>query len=162
MCQKLIDAFHQPALVEQYLSGREFTTGIVGTGRDARVLGTMEVILLPNAEKGVYSYDNKDKYEDRVQYRLVTAVDDPSVREAEAVALGTWRALGCRDGGRTDLRCDNAGNPYFLEVNPLAGLNPVHSDLPILCGYLGVSYDELIGEILTSAIRRINTEIKRL
>ncbi|MFZ2631207.1 MAG: D-alanine--D-alanine ligase [Desulfosalsimonadaceae bacterium] len=161
VCEKLIDTFRQPALVEQYLSGREFTTGIVGTGRDARVLGTMEVILLPNAEKGVYSYDNKDKYEDRVLYRLVTAAEDPSVQAAEAVALGTWRALGCRDGGRTDLRCDDAGNPYFLEVNPLAGLNPVHSDLPILCGHLGIPYDELIGQIFSSAVRRINIEINR-
>ena len=161
VCGKLIDAFRQPVIIEKYLSGREFTTGIVGTGRDARVLGTMEVILLPNAEKGVYSYDNKDKYEDRVLYHLVTAAEDPSVQAAEAVALGTWRALGCRDGGRTDLRCDDAGNPYFLEVNPLAGLNPVHSDLPILCGHLGISYDELIGQIFSSAARRSKIVIKQ-
>ncbi|MDA8404404.1 MAG: D-alanine--D-alanine ligase [Desulfobacteraceae bacterium] len=157
ICGKLINAFHQPVLVEKYLSGREFTTGIVGTGREARVLGTMEVILLPNAEKGVYSYDNKDQYEDRVEYHLVTA-EDPSVRAAEAAALGAWRALGCRDGGRTDLRCDNAGNPYFLEVNPLAGLHPVHSDLPILCGHLCVPYDALIQNILISALLRIPVE----
>lgn len=161
VCEKLIAAFHQPVLVEKYLSGREFTTGIVGTGRKAKVLGTMEVILLENAEKGVYSYDNKDKYEDRVKYQLVRAADDPSVHAAEAVALGTWRALGCRDGGRTDLRCDASGNPCFLEVNPLPGLHPVHSDLPILCGHLGISYNDLIGEILASAMVRVQPEQKR-
>lgn len=161
VCEKLITAFHQPVLVEKYLSGREFTTGIVGTGRKARVLGTMEVILLENAEKGVYSYDNKDKYEDRVKYHLVKAADDPSVQAAEVVALGTWQALGCRDGGRTDLRCDSDGNPCFLEVNPLPGLHPVHSDLPILCGHLGISYNSLIGKILASAMVRVQVEQKR-
>jgi D-alanine-D-alanine ligase len=96
-----------------------------------------------------------------VAYHLVKAADDPSVRAAEAVALGTWRALGCRDGGRTDLRCDMDGNPYFLEVNPLPGLHPVHSDLPILCGYSGISYNDLIGEILASAMTRVQAEQKR-
>lgn len=158
VCESLITAFHQPALVERYLAGREFTTGIVGTGKNARVLGTMEVLLLPGAEAGVYSYDNKDQYEDRVQYRLVTPFDDPPVGAAEAVALGAWQALGCRDGGRIDLRCDEAGNAFFLEVNPLAGLHPVHSDLPILCGRLNIPYHALIGEILASALCRRSTE----
>jgi D-alanine-D-alanine ligase len=161
VCETLINTFRQPVLVERYLSGREFTVGIVGTRADARTLGTMEVILLENAEKGVYSYDNKDKYEDRVQYCLVKAANDPSVGEAERVALGTWRALGCRDGGRTDLRCDNEGKPYFLEVNPLAGLNPVHSDLPILCRHLDVPYNELIEKIFSSAAQRINLQAKK-
>ncbi|RJP94662.1 MAG: ATP-grasp domain-containing protein [Desulfobacteraceae bacterium] len=161
VCETLINTFQQPALVEQYLSGREFTVGIVGTGNDARILGTMEVILLENAEKGGYSYENKDKYEDRVEYRLVKSEDDPSVAEAEKIALGTWRALGCRDGGRTDLRCDSEGKPYFLEVNPLAGLNPEHSDLPILCRHLGLPYNELIGEIFLSAAKRVDRTARK-
>ena len=64
------------------------------------------------------------------------------------MALAAWRALGCRDGGRVDLRCDAAGQPQFLEVNPLAGLHPDHSDLPIICTLAGIPYDELIGRIV--------------
>jgi D-alanine-D-alanine ligase len=86
---------------------------------------------LANAEKGVYSYDNKGNYEDRVVYRACSP-GDAVAAAAERVALDAARALGCRDGGRVDIRCDDGQNPMFLEVNPLAGLNPKDSDLPIL------------------------------
>ena len=71
------------------------------------------------------------------------------------MALAAWRVLGCRDGGRVDIRCDAQGQPHFLEVNPLPGLHPQHSDLPILCGYVGISYVDLIDRIVRSARRRI-------
>jgi len=154
-CATLLDRYRQPVLVEQYLSGREFTVGIVGTGPDAQVLGTLEVILLKGAEKSVYSYVNKENCEAVVEYRLASADSDTPVREAEAVAIAAWRALGCRDAGRVDLRCDEKDRPYFLEVNPLAGLHPEHSDLPILCNQLGVPYVQLIRRIIESAAKRI-------
>jgi len=153
-CQDLLARFHQPVLVETLLPGREFTTGIIGTGRAARVVGTMEVILLPQAEPDVYSYTNKEHCEELVEYRLVTP-DDLVVAQAEAVAIASWRALGCRDGGRVDLRCDERGKPQFLEVNPLAGLHPEHSDLPILSKMVGLSYEELLDRIVESAAERM-------
>jgi D-alanine-D-alanine ligase len=154
-CRSLLDRYEQPVLVERYLPGREFTVGILGTGPAAEVLGTLEVILLEGAEKNVYSYTNKEKCEDVVEYRLVLPNGDRSVREAETVALESWRVLGCRDGGRVDLRCDEKGKPYFLEVNPMAGLHPEHSDLPILSKQLGMPYDRLIQRILDSAAPRV-------
>lgn len=159
-CRHLIDAFSQPVIVEPYLPGREFTTGIVGTGPRARVLGTIEVHLLDTAEQGVYSYVNKEECESRVQYRLVHCADDPVAAEAEAVALAAWRTLGCRDAGRLDLRCDADGHPLFMEVNPLAGIHPEHSDLPIICNHLGVPYRELIGWIIESALLRIPRAVR--
>jgi D-alanine-D-alanine ligase len=154
-CRNLMAAFRQPVLVEPFLSGREFTIGIVGTGPDARVLGTMEVVLLDNAEAEVYSYTNKERCEELVVYRRVDAGADPVVQQAEALVLDAWRVLGCRDGGRADVRCDSQGAPQFMEVNPLAGLHPEHSDLPILCTHLGISYSQLIEWILHSAQKRI-------
>jgi D-alanine-D-alanine ligase len=159
-CEQLLVVYHQPVLVEQYLAGREFTVGIVGTGPDAEVLGTLEVILLADAEKGAYSYVNKEKCEELVEYRLVSASNDLSVKKTEALALECWQTLGCRDGGRIDIRCDEAGNPYFLEVNPLAGLHPEHSDLPILCNHLSIPYVELIRRIVDSAAVRILPELR--
>jgi len=156
-CRKMIATYHQAVIVEPFLPGREFTVAIIGTGSAATALGTMEVLLLENAEAEVYSYINKEKSEERVTYRMGRAEDDPTVKEAEAVALAAWRALGCRDGGRVDLRCDATGRPLFMEVNPLAGLHPEHSDLPIICSYLGISYRSLIERILSSAISRIYT-----
>ena len=73
---------------------------------------------------------------------------------AREVALGAYRALSCRDAGRVDLRCDENGEPCFLEVNPLPGLNPSYSDLPILSRMAGISYDQLLGSIVEAAGRR--------
>ena len=155
ICKELLYQYHQPALVEKYLSGREFTVGIVGTGKNAKLLGTLEVLLLDGAEKNVYSYFNKEHCEKLVEYHLGFPENDNAVQEAENLALKIWRILGCRDGGRVDLRCDEHGEPFFLEVNPLPGLHPEHSDLPILCNKLGISYVELINQIVTSAISRL-------
>ncbi len=155
VCDGLVTRFRQPALIEPYLSGREFTVGITGTGRSARVVGSMEIVLLSNAEKGVYSYANKGHYEDRVVYRPGDPGKDTVAAGAEQVSLDAWRALGCRDGGRVDIRCDAEQNPLFLEVNPLAGLNPKDSDLPILSRMADVSYTELIRRIMDSAVGRI-------
>jgi D-alanine-D-alanine ligase len=157
-CSELVSRYRQPVLVETLCPGREFTTGILGTGAEAEVLGTMEVVLLPEAEQEVYSYVNKERCEELVEYRLVSAAEEPVVAEAERVALAAWRALGCRDGGRVDLRCDAEGRPQFLEVNPLAGLHPEHSDLPILATKVGMPYPELLRRIVASAAARAARE----
>jgi D-alanine-D-alanine ligase len=150
----LLEKFRQPVLVERYLSGREFTVGIVGTGDQAEVLGSIEVLLLAGAEQGIYSYENKQRWEGKVTYRVGNAREDDEVRRAESVALAAWRALGCRDAGRVDIRSDDAGQPCFIEVNPLAGLNPEISDLAILIKEHGIPYEALIRRILESAITR--------
>jgi D-alanine-D-alanine ligase len=157
-CERLMASYRQPVIVEPYLPGREFTTGIVGTGRAAGVLGTMEVHLLASAEQGVYSYTNKEECGSRVAYRLVRPEEDPVAAEAEAVALAAWRALGCRDAGRIDLRCDREGRPMFMEVNPLAGIHPEHSDLPIICNLAGIGYRSLLERIVLSALERVEKE----
>jgi D-alanine-D-alanine ligase len=151
VCLSLLQTFSQPVLVETYLPGREFTVGIVGTGKDARALGAMEVILNPDAEQHAYSYDNKEHYENLVRY---AAVDDPEAKHAMEISLLAWRGLGLKDGGRIDLRSDARGIPHFIEVNSLAGLNPIRSDLPILCRLVGISYHQLITDILNSALKR--------
>jgi D-alanine-D-alanine ligase len=154
VCEQLLAQFRQPVLVEEYLPGREFTIGVRGTGSAASVIGTFEIILLPAAEDGIYSYANKENSEELVRYELRGA-DDPVVAEAEALTLAAWRAIGCRDAGRIDVRCDAEGRPSFIEVNPLAGLHPTHSDLPMLCTAVGMTYRELIGGIVESARERV-------
>jgi D-alanine-D-alanine ligase len=150
----LLERYQQPVLVEEYLPGREFTVGLLGSGDRASCLGTLEIVLREGAEPGVYSYVNKEFCEELVEYRLVHARQDEQVRQAEQIALAAWRELGCRDGGRIDLRCDAAGCPQFLEVNPLAGLHPSHSDLPMLATALDIPYVELIRRIVDSAASR--------
>ncbi|MBF0234215.1 MAG: hypothetical protein HQK65_14435 [Desulfamplus sp.] len=159
------------------------------------VLGTMEIILLEDAEKGAYSFVNKEDWKKRVVYRPLISGSpkafvkstsskagvkltspktpvksayqktvanektapalDALVFEVEKLALESWKVLECRDGGRIDIRCDENGVPCFIEVNPLAGLRPGYSDLPILCSFFNISYLELILRILDSASKRI-------
>ena len=140
-------------LVEEYLPGREFTTGILGTAARARVLGTMEVRIKPHAATTDYSYDVKENSEELVEY---PPFERGALRdEIEALALAAYRLLECRDAGRVDMRMDVAGRPAFIEVNPLAGLNPVHSDLPMIAEREGLSFRDLIGAIVESACERV-------
>jgi len=155
---RLLSTYRQPVLVERFLPGREFTVGIVGTGADAEALGTIEIYLKTEAEQDVYSYVNKERCEELVEYRLA---EDAIAQDAARTALAAWRGLGCRDAGRVDLRADAQGVLHFLEINPLAGIHPQHSDLPILCNLKGIPYRDLIARILSSALKRVPDDRRR-
>lgn len=150
-CRRLLTRYRQPVLVETYLAGREFTVGITGTGVKAVAVGTLEIVLLDKAEPHAYTYTNKEQCEELCAFPLA---DEVSAAEAEALALAAWRGLDCRDAGRVDLRADGAGKMHVMELNPLPGLHPEHSDLPILCTAKGVPYEELIRRIMDSAKQR--------
>ena len=151
----LLAQYAGPVIVERFLTGIEATVGIVGTGAEALVLGVMEIAPRHTAaEDFIYSLEVKRDYLRQVEYhvppRLPAAVNDAIAR----TALGAYRAIGCRDVGRVDVRLDAEGVPCFIEVNPLPGLNPTTSDLPILAGRLGISYRTLIATIVEKAIER--------
>jgi len=150
---ELLNKFGQPVLVEEFLPGREFTVGIVGTGNDAHPVGIMEISITDKSAGTIYSLFVKENYQNRVEY---TVPDETITKQCYKVALDAWKALGCRDGGRVDLRMDNKGVPNFIEVNPLAGLNLVYSDLPILAYKAGYTYLQLIKEIMESAAKRLH------
>ena len=148
---ELLARFRQPVLVEAYLPGREFTVGIVGTGDEARAIGVMEIVPKENALTTDYGFVNKERCDEFVRYRMA---DDAEAQAAANVALNAWRTLRCRDGGRIDIRSDGKSQPHFIEVNPLAGLNPEHSDLCFIARFKGLAYQELIGLIMSSFLRR--------
>ncbi|MBN2611842.1 MAG: hypothetical protein JXB00_09835 [Bacteroidales bacterium] len=150
-CLELLKSHHQPVLVEEYLPGREFTIGVVGNKENARVVGGMEIIYTQNAGN-IYSYFNKENYKDLIKY---IPIEENLLKECAGVTLKVWNVLDALDGGRVDLRMDRMGRINFLEINPLAGLNPVHSDLPILANLYGMPYSRLIGEIMDAAVTRI-------
>jgi len=119
-------------------------------------MGTMEIIVLADPGKAIYSLENKEGWKGRVSYLPLSPDVDPLIREVEALALSAWQVLECRDGGRIDIRCDNTGTPCFIEVNPLAGLRPHYSDLPMVCEFFGTSHVRLIEMILASALDRVS------
>jgi D-alanine-D-alanine ligase len=157
VCRRLLAEHRQPVLVERFLPGREFTVGILGTARKAAAIVTLEIGLLPGADAGVYSYRNKENCEELVEYRLLT--EERLAKQVETLALRAWRVLGCRDAGRVDVRLDEQGRANFIEVNPLAGLHPEHSDLPIMAAKAGMDYVTLIGGIMTSAKTRCRARV---
>jgi D-alanine-D-alanine ligase len=149
MVEWILSEFRQPALVEEYLPGREFTVGIIGYGKDAVAIGGMEVICANNLP---YSVEVKENYQEYCTYK---PLGDEIIDECKSVALNAWRALDAVDAGRVDLKADRNGRICFIEANPLAGLNPVHSDLPILARMYGIQYQTLMEMIMKAAIKRI-------
>jgi D-alanine-D-alanine ligase len=152
VCMHRLRKFKQPVLVERFLPGREITVGVIGNGPASRVIGMMEVLYRDNEKTGIYSLENKGRYQEFIHYQIP---EKELFHACAQVALDAWRGLGCADGGRVDLRLDDEGVPNFIEVNPLPGLNPLHSDLPILARMSGIGYQELIGEILGAALLRL-------
>jgi D-alanine-D-alanine ligase len=148
VCLHLLSAYNQPVLVEEYLPGREFTVGVTGNGKDCEIIGGMEVICKDNLP---YSRDVKENYETIVDYKVI---DEEVREECYNVARGAWSALGGLDAGRVDIRADRNGRICFIEANPLAGLNPIHSDLPMLARMNGMKFEELMSRIIKSAIKR--------
>jgi len=153
--RELLARYQQPVLVEPYLPGREFTVGLIGDGPRTEALGALEVVLRDPKDDGIYTYDSKEECEVDVEYR---AALDPLALEACALARQAWIALDCRDAGRVDVRADADGRLMVLEVNPLPGMHPEHSDLPILASKIGVSYIELMRRILDHGLGRIARE----
>jgi D-alanine-D-alanine ligase len=149
MVKWILGEFSQPALVEEYLPGREFTIGVVGNGNDATTIGGMEVICANNLP---YSVEVKENYQNYCKYApLREDISD----ECRSVALRAWKALNAVDAGRVDLKADRNGRICFIEANPLAGLNPVHSDLPILARMYNIEYQCLMEMIMDAATKRI-------
>jgi len=147
----LLAAYRQPVLVEEFLAGDEFTVAVLGSGEAARALGTMKVVVKDDA-RNVYGYEAKENCEELVDY--AAPIEPALLARVEGVALAAYRALGCLDTGRVDVRCDAHGVPHFLEINPLPGLHPTHSDLPIIAGRRGIAYRDVIAAVLASTCQR--------
>lgn len=154
--KNLLLRYNQPVLVEQYLPGREFTTAVLGNGESPRVIGTFEVKFRKNAPHNDYTFEMKELCEDYIDYSLLS--DGPLRDQVELLAMNSYIALECRDAGRVDIRLDGDGLASFMEINPLPGLHPTHSDLPMIATAVGISYDELIKNIVEAALERIKKQ----
>jgi len=144
----ILKRFDQPALVEEYLPGREFTVGVIGTGEETVAIGGMEIECADNLP---YSVEFKENYQQFCKY---IPMNNDFAEESKIVALDVWKALGGVDAGRVDVKADRNGRICFMEVNPLAGLHPVHSDLPILSRMAGIEYQVLMEMIIKACLKR--------
>ena len=147
----LLLRYRQPVLVETFLPGREFTVGIVENGRTPPRTLIMEIAYRDPGQEQIYCYQTKENCEEMVDYFPATG---RMAGRCADLALETWEGFGLRDAARIDLRLDADDNPFVLEVNPLPGLHPEHSDLPIMWSQEGFPYVELISEIIHSCLSR--------
>ena len=151
--RELIDKYAQPALVEEYIEGREFTVGLLGERRP-RVLPPMEIVFLKQKSRPVYDYACKQDWEQHVKYVCPAEVTKEELRLIEKVSRATFMALDCRDVARIDLRLTKEGKVFVIEINPLPGLTPDYSDLCLIGNGAKIDYRALIGEILSGGLKR--------
>ncbi len=154
VARDLIAKYRQPALAEQYVSGREFTVGLLGERRP-KVLPPMEIVFLDRSDPTpIYSFEMKQDWNERIRYEVPANLSERELDRLERAAREVFAALGCRDVARIDFRIDAEGRIFFIECNPLPGLTPGWSDLVLIAQAAGIEYRALIGEILSFAIRR--------
>jgi D-alanine-D-alanine ligase len=151
----LIEKYRQPALVEQYIAGREFTVGLIGERRP-RVLPPMEICFKDKSkDRPVYDFVVKQDWVKHVEYKCPAPLTPTEAKNLERAARETFDALDCRDFARIDVRMNAQGQVYVFEVNPLPGLTPDYSDLVLIAKGAGMDYRTLIGEILAGGIKRM-------
>jgi D-alanine-D-alanine ligase len=163
--KRVIGEYEEPALVEKFLMGREFTVAVIGNGSDFRVLPIVEICFdsLPNGVNPIYSFEAKwiwDTVENPIDVHECPAKITPKLqKEIEAVCRDTYRVLRCRDWCRIDIRLDEQGLPNVLELNPLPGILPnpeAHSCFPQAARAAGMDYNALINDVLNAGIKRYN------
>ncbi|AUX39816.1 D-alanine--D-alanine ligase [Sorangium cellulosum] len=151
--RQLVERYHQPALIEEYITGREFTVGLLGERRP-KVLPPMEVVFVDPPTYPVYGYEEKQTDTPRVRFECPAQLTPSELRRIEKVVRDTFTALACRDVARVDLRMTKDGRVYVIEINPLPGLTPDFSDLCQIAKVAGMDYRSLIGEIMAGCLKR--------
>lgn len=153
LIKKQMALYAQPMMVEEFISGDEVTVGLLGNN-PTRVTGIMRVVPRLKSPHFVYSLEVKRDWQNQVEYECPARFNESVLQRIRDSCLKAFRALGIRDLARMDFRVSPDGTPYFLEVNPLPGLNPKSGDYIIMAKAMGWSYNKLIGAVLNSAIER--------
>ncbi len=160
----VLNSYDQPALVEEFLPGREFTVAMIGNRGDLKVLPIVEINFdtLPAGVQPIYSYEAKwlwDQEEDPLQIFTCPAKLEPLLRlQIEELCKAAFYALDCRDWCRIDVRLDAHGRPHIIELNPLPGILPrveQNSCFPKAARAAGLSYDEMILAVVDAACARL-------
>jgi len=136
-------------LAERFIAGRELTVPLLGEGATARALPVIEI----RAPEGNYDYQNK-YFTDDTKYLCPAPLSDDVTREVQALVVAAYRALRCSGWGRADLMLDSENRPWLLEMNTSPGMTD-HSLVPMSARAEGVSYDELVLQVLSTASLKV-------
>ncbi len=152
IASNLLNDYHQPVMIEEFIDGDEVTIGIIGN-KAPRLVGMMRILPKKKEEHFVYSLEVKRDYVNRVDYESPVCLPDDILKKLESSSLDVFKILGCRDFSRVDFRVGKDGVPYFIEINPLPGLGS-YSDLVIMALKLGWTHKGLINAVLDAALER--------
>lgn len=148
----VIRTYKQPALVEKFITGSEFTVPIIGNERP-EVLPVVQIRIDGKLYLGDLCYTFSRIRSDTLDYVCPAKISKSLDRKIKEVALKAYQAVECRDLGRVDIRLDKRGKPYVLEINPLPSLSTADVFMTV-SEYLGISYDRMINKILNYALER--------
>lgn len=153
--KRIHETFHEPALVEEFIEGREFTVGIIGNGDDLEVLPLLEIDFsqLPEGVERFYSYRVKNEIDHYLRFHCPAELEPSLQEKIQNSCKEAFRVLGLRDYARMDVRV-RGNKHYILEVNSLPLLVPVYSDITKMAEAAGYGYEGLIMKILGSAFKR--------
>lgn len=154
--EKMLSQFGPPVLVEEFISGREFTVGLVGYP-EPQVLPVEEIVFRSSR---LYTYTVKCR--DAVEAVCPAQIPPESHLEIEDLAKRTFKAIGCADLARVDMRVSQEGRPYVIEINTLPGLAPGYSEIPRMAQKAGMPFSELISHVLEGALARMPSRTNRL
>ncbi|MGB4568927.1 MAG: ATP-grasp domain-containing protein [Tepidanaerobacteraceae bacterium] len=158
--ERLIKHYQPPAIVEEYIDGREYTVGIIGNGNDKTVLPIVEI----DFDKVTAEFDKFNTFESKhgqggqKQILCPAKLTEEQKDMLEKAAIMAFDALRCRDFARVDIRVKD-NKPYVLEINSLPGLQRGYSDFPLMAEVAGMSYEDLILRLLGEAIKRYENSI---
>jgi D-alanine-D-alanine ligase len=148
----IVQTYKQPALVEEFISGQEFTVAIVGN-ENPEVLPVVQIKIDGKLKLNDKFYTFARITSDRLEYICPAKITSDLKKKLDELALKVYRAVECRDFGRVDFRVDNNCNPYVLEINPLPSLS-TEDVFMLLAKNTGITYEQMVGKILNSAIIR--------
>jgi len=152
--------YHQPALVEEFIKGTEFTVGVIGNN-PPEAMPVVQYAIAGKTSLGNEFYSYRHVAEKLVEHICPAPIDDKLAKRLQDLAVRAYQSVDCRDFGRVDFRVDEKGNPYVLEINPLPNLSP--DDVFVLFGKVkGMSYNQIINKILDEALIRLGHMEARL
>ena len=157
--EKIIKTYQQSALVEEFISGMEFTVLVIGNGHP-KALPSVQIEILGKVQLGNLTYTSRRLDNTDVDCICPAKISRVLEKKIGAVAIKAYQTVGCRDFGRVDIRVDSKGCPYVLEVNPLPSLSPEDIFPPVAVAS-GMTYDELVVKIIDIALKRYGLTKKR-
>lgn len=151
---KLTTTYNQPALVEEFISGQEFTIAVIGN-KNPKAYPVIQVSIDGKTDLGEMYYTNARIENPNLKYVCPAKIDDKLRDEMQRLAIKVYKAVDCLDFGRVDFRVDNRGNPFVLEINPLPCL-ATEDIFPMIAQQAGIDYNQIINKILDEALKRYN------